>query len=237
MAVGMKISRFAGAALIAVSVFFTSCSTPAVYTDADLSSGVVLSEAGGNYTLKSSAQPADAPVLIFYPGGLVDEGAYLPVLSMIAAGGVEIVLVSMPLDLAVFNQNAALGIAEDYSGRAIYIAGHSLGGVMAAGVCSKTPETFSGLALWASYTTEKNDLSGSGLRVLSLRGSRDGVAAPEEIAAADYLLPADTVITVIEGGNHSGFGSYGPQKGDLEASITKDEQHRIIAESMLLFIK
>ena len=40
--------------------------------------------------------------------------------------------------------------------------------------------------------------------------------------------PPDTLVTVIEGGNHAGFGHYGPQKfpkSDGKRSIALEEQH------------
>jgi hypothetical protein len=42
---------------------------------------------------------------------------------------------------------------------------------------------------------------------------------------------------MIEGGNHSGFGYYGDQQGDLPASITKEAQQEIILESIVVFFQ
>ena len=51
-----------------------------------------------------------------------------------------------------------------------------------------------------------------------------------------YLLPEDTMFIPIEGANHAQFGDYGPQKGDVVASISLTEQHERVAEVMLDFI-
>ncbi|MCF0238629.1 MAG: hypothetical protein HUK24_08520 [Sphaerochaetaceae bacterium] len=40
---------------------------------------------------------------------------------------------------------------------------------------------------------------------------------------------------VIEGGNHSGFGSYGHQKGDGISTITKEEQWEITVKQIVEF--
>ena len=42
-------------------------------------------------------------------------------------------------------------------------------------------------------------------------------------------------LVVIEGGNHAGFGHYGPQAGDGVASIDREEQQRQTAETVLAF--
>ncbi len=227
-----------GLLLLLVSfLLLSSCSLAPDYSDSDLAAGVSVSELSDYYLIEPDSGAVDSKLLIFYPGGLVDETAYLPVLTMIAAEGISIVLVKMPFDLAVFKQNAALDVIEDFPGRDYWIAGHSLGGAMASGVVFRNPELFTGIAFWASYPSADWDLSGNTvIDVLSLRGSLDGVAAPEEIEDADYLLPEGFTTIVIEGGNHSGFGSYGPQNGDNVASITKEEQHLQITEAMITFL-
>jgi hypothetical protein len=49
------------------------------------------------------------------------------------------------------------------------------------------------------------------------------------------LLPSSTAWTVIEGGNHSQFGWYGPQKGDNAASIAPEaQQDAVVAASVAL---
>lgn len=93
-----------------------------------------------------------------------------------------------------------------------------------------------GLILWAAYPAESNDLSGSGFPVLSIIANRDGLATLEKYKAAAPYLPADTMWVEIDGGNHAQFGSYGPQNGDLEATITVEEQQRQIVDATLMFM-
>ena len=46
-------------------------------------------------------------------------------------------------------------------------------------------------------------------------------------------LPEDCIETVIEGGNHGGFGMYGHQDGDGTATITPTEQIQRTAAAIL----
>lgn len=43
-------------------------------------------------------------------------------------------------------------------------------------------------------------------------------------------------IVEIEGGNHAQFGNYGPQKGDLPAGISAEEQQRQTVEVIQSFL-
>ena len=168
--------------------------------------------------------------LIFYPGGKVEYTAYAPLMRALADNGVLGVLVRMPLNLAVLNMNAANGILEQYPQiRHWYIGGHSLGGSMAASRAAKNASAYEGLVLLASYSTA--DLSASGLSVISIFGSKDGVLNMEKYAEYRRNLPAAFEEHIIEGGCHVGFGSYGPQDGDGVPTITSEEQ---IAETARL---
>lgn len=168
--------------------------------------------------------PDDAVTgFIFYPGGKVEPAAYAPLMRALADDGVLCVLVEMPLNLAVLNMNAANGIPERYPQiDRWYIGGHSLGGSMAASHAAKNIADYEGLVLLAAYSTA--DLSGTGLPVISIYGSEDGVLNMEKYEAYKTNLPVDFEEHCIDGGCHAGFGSYGPQKGDGAPAITGDEQ-------------
>jgi pimeloyl-ACP methyl ester carboxylesterase len=174
--------------------------------------------------------------LIFYPGGLVDPQAYAPCARAVAASGYLVVIPSMPLNLAVFNPNAAADIIAAYPGVTNWaIGGHSLGGSMAAAYADQNPKVIAGLILWASYPAGNNDLSEADLAVTSIYGTLDGLATPEKVLAARPLLPADTTWVEIEGGNHAQFGWYGPQDGDNQATISREEQSsQIVAATVTL---
>lgn len=161
--------------------------------------------------------------LILYPGGKVAPEAYVPLTDALAQRGILCVLVKMPCNLAVFDADAADGIAEQFPEiKRWYIGGHSLGGAMAASYAAGHAEKLEGLLLLAAYSTE--DLSGTELRALSLYGSEDGVLNREKYGECRKNLPADTQENVIEGGCHAYFGMYGEQEGDGKALIAPKEQ-------------
>ena len=172
---------------------------------------------------------------IFYPGGNVEYTAYAPLLRSLAENGVFCVTIKMPFDLAVFGENAADGISESYPEiERWYIGGHSLGGVIAAEYAAKHPQGFEGLIMLASYTTA--DLSGSGLAVLSIYGSEDGVLNRRKYSESLDNLPSGYVERVIDGGCHAYFGMYGAQTGDGQPGITAAEQTGEAARIILDFI-
>ncbi len=174
--------------------------------------------------------------LIFYPGGKVDEKAYIPLMREISSHGVLCILVKMPFRLAVFDINAADGIKETYPEVTDwYIGGHSLGGSMAAAYLENEAEDFQGLVLLGSYSTA--DLSKTELRVLSIFGDCDEVMNKEKYKASVTNMPNDFTETVILGGCHAYFGTYGEQKGDGEASITNEEQIKATAETFAAWLE
>jgi dienelactone hydrolase len=105
------------------------------------------------------------------------------------------------------------------------VAGHSLGGAMAASFIAGDPEQVEGLALWASFPAGGSPLTDrTELAVSSISGSLDGLATPADIEASRSLLPPQTEFVEIQGGNHAQFGWYGAQNGDNPATITREEQ-------------
>jgi hypothetical protein len=175
--------------------------------------------------------------LIFYPGGLVEPAAYAPVLRTIAEEGVLVVITPMPLNLAIFHTDAASSVIESYPNISTWIlAGHSLGGASAAIFAEKNPTSIDALALWDSYPPDSADLSDSTLPVVSVFGTTNGQPNTDNFNDKRHLLPRNTKFVAIEGANHAQFGDYGPQKGDVDASLSLMEQHEKVAEIMLDFI-
>ena len=175
--------------------------------------------------------------LIFYPGGLVEPTAYAPILHQIAEEGVLVIITPMPLNLAIFNTGAANAVIDAYPQISTWIlAGHSLGGASAAIFAENNPKTIVAIALWDSYPPDSADLSDNTISVISIFGTPNNIPNTENFNDKRHLLPADTTFIGIEGANHAQFGDYGPQKGDVVASIGLAEQHEQVAEIMLDFI-
>ena len=175
--------------------------------------------------------------LIFYPGGLVEPAAYAPILHKIAEKGVFVVIAPMPFNLAIFNTGAANSVIEEYPNISRWIlAGHSLGGAAAAIFAENNPTKIDAIAFWDSYPPDSANLSDNNLPVLSIFGTTNDFPNTENFNDKRYLLPKDAIYAAIEGASHAQFGDYGPQKGDVIASISLAEQHEKVAKIMLDFI-
>ena len=176
----------------------------------------------------AASQPSSG--FILYPGARVDFRSYSPLLREIAARNHLVVVLRSPLNLSFFNANGADEVIAAYPQITNWvIGGHSLGGVVAASYVARRPAV-SGLALWASYPAD-DSLIETNARVLSIYGSNDGLTTPLEVLQSQRLLPPDATFVEIRGGNHSQFGSYGPQPGDREATIPAEEQWAQITDA------
>lgn len=168
--------------------------------------------------------------LVFYPGGRVDQKAYAPLMRQCAENGILCILIKMPFNLAVFDQGAANGEQDAFPKiKHWYIGGHSLGGAIAAQYAANHTESYEGLFLCAAYST--SDLSNTGLRVLSVYGSNDGVLNRDAYEQNKKNAP-QIQEDVIQGGCHSYFGDYGLQNGDGTPTITMEEQVRQATEDL-----
>jgi len=169
--------------------------------------------------------------LIFYPGAKVEYTAYVPLFFELAEQGVDCFLLEMPCNLAILGQNKAEKIIEEYDYKQWYLAGHSLGGAMAATFASANPEELSTLILLAAYPTKS--LEQEGLTVVSLYGSEDRVLNMEKLVEGREFMPENYTEICIDGGNHAWFGNYGEQDGDGVATISREEQLAQTVEAIL----
>ena len=179
-----------------------------------------------NLTILAPSTPSDTG-LIFYPGGKVEHTAYLPLLEQLRQQGITCVLVEMPFHLAVFNANAAGQVFDLLPEiQRWYIGGHSLGGAIAGSYAAQHQERIQGLVLLGAYIYGDYPAA----RSLTLYGSEDQVLDRSKITYTENVVE-------IAGGNHAGFGNYGPQKGDGTAIITAQEQQCQAAAAILEFMK
>lgn len=206
------------------------------YTSQQDGDTLVFLPEGTDGTVLDGSGPDDAG-LIFYPGGKVEYTAYAPLMEAFAERGVLCILVEMPGNLAVLDVNAADGYQEEFPEiEHWYVGGHSLGGSMAASYAAKHAGDLDGLLLLAAYSTA--DLNGTGLDVLSVYGSEDGVLNMSKYDEYRQNLPEDTTTEmVIEGGNHAGFGDYGAQEGDGEAAVNGEKQREETAEAFMEILR
>ncbi|MRX71979.1 alpha/beta hydrolase [Bacillus lacus] len=184
-----------------------------------------------------SRQQDALPSIIFYPGGLVKPEAYAPLALSLADKGHTTYIVKMPLHLAVLGGQKGKALLNQFPESTFFIGGHSLGGVMASRFAADNQNSIEGVFFLASYPDEEGSLVNANMPALSITGSMDGVLNTEAYQAAASYLPTDASYPVISGGNHSQFGSYGQQKGDLKAEIPPEEQTEVTAELVSDWIK
>lgn len=172
--------------------------------------------------------PGTDRCLIFYPGGLVEDISYGRLMIEIAKRGCDCALVHMPYNLAVIHPSAAERVRKEYHYRYWYIGGHSLGGAMAADYCAGNASEYDGLVMLASYPTKS--LRATHLKTLTIYGTNDHILNRHRLQASEILLPTDHTTQIIGGGNHDHFGTYGRQRGDGHATISRRSQQIQTAE-------
>lgn len=203
-----------------------------------VSDALVRVERGGYGLAFLPAEGARRLGLAFYPGARVPPEAYAYLARALAAQGYPTVLLSTPLNFAVFAPGKAGAAARAFPQvDAWVLGGHSLGGAMAAARAAKVPGSAAGLLLLlASYPGGGADLSGSGLPVLSVSATNDGLATPAKVQAARRLLPPGSRHIVLAGGNHAQFGEYGSQAGDGAAELQAAAQRRAVVQEAAGFL-
>lgn len=210
--------------LVAAGVVWLSIPQPVLpETDAALvsSPSVTVDQVGGRVTFTPTSGATTG--FILYPGAKVPPTAYAVPARAIAERGYLVVIPSMPLNLAVLDPNAALGVIQDHPEISDWaIGGHSLGGAMSGQFVASHPDAVEGLVLWAAYSAA--DVSQTGVKATVIYGTLDAGAERIESPESMALLPSGAVATPIEGGNHANFGSYTGQPNDPPATIPRDQQ-------------
>ncbi len=146
-------------------------------------------------------------------------------LDQIRQTGVTCILVHMPFHMAIFDSNAADDVIEQFpSIEHWYIAGHSMGGAMASQYAANHSDQVDGLILLGSYIYGDYPDEDT----LTIYGSLNQ-------SVEDHIHYTENIVE-IEGGNHAQFGNYGPQKGDLPATISAEEQQAQTVDAIQDFI-
>jgi len=203
---------------------------------------VRVADAGWLALWPASTEPRTG--LIFYPGGEAEAEGYAEPLRAVAAAGHPVVLVRMPFHLAVIAPDRAADVMAAYPDVARWvIAGHSLGGAMAARFVATHPGRVAGLLLWDAYAAPENDLSAATLPVMQLyRTDADGLP-PEVYRDSARLLPAHARRVGLPGASHMNYGRFVISRrllataGSLtEATLPIADQHRLVVEATLAFL-
>lgn len=169
--------------------------------------------------------------ILFYPGGFVEPESYLLLANALSLKDYRVIVVRMPINLAILGIHRAQDYLEYVEGP-LLLAGHSLGGASAAFFVDRHPELVDGLILMAAYPADSLSLVELPLAVLSIQASEDEILNQEAFEATRDNLPSRTTFVMIDGGNHAGFGAYGAQRGDGEATLSRSEQHALILEAI-----
>ncbi|MET3557993.1 hypothetical protein ABID29_001106 [Streptococcus rupicaprae] len=176
--------------------------------------------------------------LIIYGGGLVDSRSYSYLAQELAEKDYPVYLLHSPLNLPILRQGQALKLIEEKNLQSVYLIGHSLGGVVAAKDSSEGQSAVSGLILLASYPAPGLDLSSAEhLALLSITASQDQILNWQQYENSKPYLPKKARYVTLEGGNHSGFGLYGQQSGDGQASISPQQQQDLVTQTIHDFIQ
>ncbi len=172
--------------------------------------------------------------LVFYPGAHCDVRGYGPALRAIAERGYLVIAVPMPLYLAILAPERASDVIAAYADVDRWVlAGHSLGGTMAARYAQRHPETTHGLIIWDSYPA--GSMADYANPVWLIHRSGDDGKPPDMYADGLTRFPAHTRYVPIRGGNHLNFGDFivGPAQEDIDPTITAVEQQTRVAEATL----
>ena len=182
--------------------------------------------------------PVGGSGLIFICGSGVHAHAYVPLLRPIAEAGYPVFVVRLPYRFAMLASHKVEAVARVEAIPAAHpevtrwvVAGHSLGGALAARVARRG---FDAAYVLIGTTHPKEDnLSDLAVPFTKVYGTEDGVAPAEKVLAHRNLLPAHTRWVPIQGGNHSQFGHYGHQLFDGKATIGRAEQQAATRRAIL----
>lgn len=208
----------------------------ALLNDAEVS---VLNDATGLTFLPASFGSPTG--LIFICGSGIAAEAYAPLLRPIAEKRFPVFIVKLPYRFAPLESHKRIALGRVLAVITAHpevtrwvIAGHSLGGALAARMASAALGSISALVLVATTHPKEDDLSSLTIPVTKIYASSDGIAPRDRVLANRRLLPPHTKWVEIEGGNHSQFGRYGQQLFDGTATISRESQETLTRSAILL---
>ena len=201
------------------------------------SNGIVIHESSTAIRM-DPVSGAQRTGLAFYPGAMVDPRAYVRLLRSAAEAGYPVVIFKQPFNLAILDSDVAdsvVGTSGDNVDRWV-IGGHSLGGAMAARYAERDRPELVGLLFYAAYPVV--DMSErTTLQVVSISGTKDGLATAVDIDESVASLPAEAVFVRIKGAIHAYFGDYGSQRGDGSPTIPRNRAQAVIAAETIKLLR
>lgn len=229
-----------------------SSNSPSPVWDAD---GVTVIDGGSFMEFKppegvAAVAEADSRArigVIVLPGSLVSPPAYAPLARMLARNGHPSFVLKFNFNLATFGWERIGDIIEHskpegdncpVSPTKWVLVGHSMGTMAVERFYTKSPESVDGVVYIGSGDALGDTLSGvEDLPSLIIRASRDPYCPKETLEQSVPKMPTGLETVVVEGGNHRGFASYSWQPLDWKATISEQEQRRIVVETILDFIE
>ena len=183
----LKIISFTILGVLAVVIlfmasFFMSSYEPSTEAMANLKDSALVDVTEDNFITFTPQNKEATTGLIIYPGAKVEPESYAPLANKIAQAGYEVIITPMPLNFAIFDANAADEVISKFPNIKNWaIAGHSLGGVMAA-----------------KYASEHDNIDGGNHAQFGSYGEQSG-DNPAEISADEQTnIAADASIKLLD---------------------------------------
>ncbi len=172
------------------------------------------------YIVKPNFEEPTKGIIIYGTGG-VSPKAYIPLSIIFAKKGYLVAIPEFLFNSPNIGVNMINAIINNNKNVDFWVVvGHGSGGE-AMSENLKAYDKIKGAVFLASYPKEGADLSKSGLKVVSIKGTDDKVLNLNLYEERKKLLPIDTMFVQIENGNFSYFANY---ENDNNAEITKFEQ-------------
>lgn len=176
--------------------------------------------------------------VLFFPGGLVDPEAYIPLARILAENGYNTHIIKMPWRMSTKGYNQIKHLFDLNNKDKTYIlGGHSQGAKMAAQFVFENENQIDALFLLGTSHPRDIDLSDLDIPCLKLYAEYDGLASVEEVLANKNKLPSGSQLIEVEGGNHAQFAYMGHLLLDGKATISKERQLKLTSEYLLDFFK
>jgi poly(3-hydroxybutyrate) depolymerase len=202
-------------------------------------SRVAVSETA-DYWLFAPVARGTTAAMVFIPGASVEPTAYAPLARDVARSGYKTYVLKLPPPSGPLDAHKASGVAKakavisaDRSVQRWLVAGHSLGGAIAAQFVRENPDLVAGYVLIGTTHPTVVDLSSFDLDATKVVATEDPIASEAKSRNNAQLLPKTTRWVRVEGGNHSQFAWYERQQGDGAATISRDRQQEITTGAIL----